>query len=504
MKSFTTDYFYLTDYLMEGLVCFDEKGRIILANKTAKDFSGYGEELTEVTLMDIFPRIVTLSKDELVFGTDELSADETCIYQKKSTCFWVKYKVTILNNDSLYGLITFYDITERNQALNTAKQAMAEIEETVVARNEFVANVTHELRTPVNGIRGMAVNLLDTALTPYQLDSINVIKRCCDNMSKIINDLLDFSKMEAGKMTLEKREFDFKKFIYETLEFNAIKIREKGLQLRVNVADNIPSRVIGDEVRLGQIINNLMSNATKFTSVGHISFEVVVTNSNLERVELFFVISDTGIGISEEDKKKLFKSFTQVDGSITRRFGGTGLGLTISKNLVQLMDGSIKVDSKKGEGSAFSFSVQLGMVKGEEIEADNNQYPTGSFVFKDYYNNRFKNEMNAENSDSMTQTLDIGAMNFSFTPANFDEIEQNEEAENIKEIKDLIDKLGITIDLENGEKADNFATQIKKKLPEDRTDEKRLAFKISLSVRKEEYAAAKEFFDEMKEKLSDI
>jgi len=469
---------YFSKYCMESAVCFDRRGVIIEKNENAEITSGYGNSLKNANVSDLFPRIFSFEKDELIATPDNGSTSETFLYRKDTTCMPVDVRLSLLDLPDIYGIIAWYDSKEKTDAIKRGNQAQEDIIEALKRRNEFVANVTHELRTPVNGILGMANNLLDTVLTPSQMDTISVIKRCCDNMSKIITDLLDFSKIESGNLTLESREFECRKFIYETLAFNAVKIQQKGLKLIVNVSPEIPDILIGDELRLGQVINNLFSNATKFTSVGHISFEAVVTKREDRKIELFFMVSDTGIGISPEEKDKLFRSFTQADGSITRRYGGTGLGLSISKSLVELMGGKINVESEKGKGSTFSFSVVM-EVPENAPEAPVRQYPAGKFIYDGLMDSSGKQQ-----ADSLTQLVEQSSIQ-SMGMTDFDEESLEVSVKDIllDELK-ILEKIELCTQLGSWEKAEDFCTQLKEKTPEQYSDMKRLILRLAMNVRK--------------------
>jgi signal transduction histidine kinase len=233
-------------------------------------------------------------------------------------------------------------------------------------KNEFLATITHELRTPLNGIIGLIYTLLETSLKPNQLDTVNLLHSICLKMETIINNSIDYSKLANNNIILEQREFDFQCFMDKVVSMNSESIEEKGLKLIVNVAEDIPKRVVGDEFRLTQILNNIISNAIKFTSVGQIAIEVAKIAQDSTHVELFFMVIDTGIGIAPEEMDRLFQSFTQVDGSFTRRYGGTGVGLSISKLLIEAMNGTITVESEKDQGSIFSFNIYLGLPKENE------------------------------------------------------------------------------------------------------------------------------------------
>ena len=360
------DFYRLADVALEIIVRFDSAGNILYGNRQAKEDLGYGEELTKISLFTLFP--AELQQEE---GAKEAFLDkvadmrEGMMYRKNGTCFPVRMTAVV---DGPYRLIFAINVAKRIETERKLVRMKEEMEETIKVRNEFVANVTHELRTPVNGIRGHVTNMLEAGATGEQKRTLEIITRCCENMSAIITNILDFSKLGAGKFTLEQKEFNFYQMVNHAVETNIMAINAKGLHIMVNIDKAIPEFLIGDELRLTQILNNLLSNAVKFTSVGYINIEVTKTVQFDDEIELFFVVSDTGIGISQEEKDKLFKSFSQVDASITRKYGGTGLGLAITKQLVELMHGSIHLDSEKGKGSSFSYSVRLHVAQDKKGE----------------------------------------------------------------------------------------------------------------------------------------
>ena len=231
------------------------------------------------------------------------------------------------------------------------------------AKGEFLANMSHEIRTPMNGIIAVADFLEETQLTKKQKEFTEIIKTSSENLLAIINDILDFSKIEAGQLILEDISFNLKQEIRKTLKPLALKTMDKGVILNISFEEDIPEYLVGDVLRIKQIVINLVNNAIKFTESGSIDVYVGVKLKQKNKISISFSVKDTGIGISKENLKKLFNSFTQADASSTRKYGGTGLGLAISKNLVGLMGGEISVESVLGEGSVFSFYIPFDITK---------------------------------------------------------------------------------------------------------------------------------------------
>ncbi|MDR2405158.1 MAG: PAS domain-containing protein [Deltaproteobacteria bacterium] len=253
------------------------------------------------------------------------------------------------------------DIFKMIEQEREARLARELAEESARAKSEFLANMSHEIRTPMNAILGLTHLVLETELNEQQNEYLHRISVAAKSLLRIINDILDFSKIEAGKLEMEMAVFDLDILASADLKLHSNQAALKGLYLKLDIDPDVPRYLLGDQVRLGQILNNLLSNAIKFTETGGITVKVKLKERSEKEALLLFSVIDTGIGLSEEQLKGLFSAFTQADTSITRKYGGTGLGLTISKRLAELMGGRIWCESEPGKGSNFSFTAKLKM-----------------------------------------------------------------------------------------------------------------------------------------------
>jgi len=257
------------------------------------------------------------------------------------------------------------DITQQKQAAEALRAAKEAAEAANRAKSAFLANISHEIRTPLNAIIGLTELVLETPLTAEQRDHLNAVRESGETLLSLINDILDFSKIEAQRLLLEESTFDLRETLGDTMKWLAVRAHEKGLELACRFHPDVPEMVVGDRVRLRQVVVNLVGNAIKFTEQGEVVLDVSLEDqppdqaADDRQITLHFAVSDTGIGIPEDKREKIFELFEQADTSTTRKYGGTGLGLAISQKLVELMGGRISVESEVGRGSTFHFTARF-------------------------------------------------------------------------------------------------------------------------------------------------
>lgn len=453
MGAYDCSLFPVKDAL-EMIIIFDHTGKISYANDAADQKLAYAGELCGRSICDVFA-----NDFKAVDGGFETEypigrgAANLVAYRRNLTCFPVEAKIVNCDTEPEHYICMANDIHEKEYLSREIAQVKQDAEQAMKVKSEFVANVTHELRTPVNGVLGNVRELLERRLDEQTEKSLRLIERCCGDMNKIINNILDFSKLEAGKFTLEPRRFHFRNMMDYVKGQHINKITEKGLGFFMTVSPQIPEYVIGDELRIVQVLNNLLSNALKFTAVGKVTVEVLKTARVGDKIELFFLVIDTGIGIDKSDEDKLFQSFSQVDASISRKYGGTGLGLNICKQLVELMGGRIGVESQTGKGSAFSFSVWVG-VSGEE--------------------------------EDVPQQMDIVAQNL-LDDEDEGDIRRYGTPENMDALKRNLSKLILCVEMDNWEKAEMFMDTVKQLTEGAPREIGRVMLRLKMAIQKANY-----------------
>jgi two-component system sensor histidine kinase/response regulator len=292
-----------------------------------------------------------------------VSQREQELVRKDGSRFWCRLSGTAIDpGDLSRGTVWMLeDVTEARAATQAMIQAREIAEEAAKTKSDFLANMSHEIRTPMNAIIGMAHLVLKTDMTPRQRDYVKKIHNSGQHLLGIINDILDFSKIEAGKLNVEHSDFELDKLLDNVANLVSEKTSAKGLELVFDIAPDVPRHLVGDSLRMGQVLINYANNAVKFTEKGEVDIIFRVKEKTANEVLLYCAVKDTGIGLTPEQQGKLFQSFSQADASTTRKYGGTGLGLSISKKLADLMGGEVGVDSVQGEGSTFWFTARLGM-----------------------------------------------------------------------------------------------------------------------------------------------
>ena len=355
------------DFASIGMAQVAPDGRWLKVNRAICDLVGYSEEELLATDFQSITHPDDLELDleyvqQMLHGAIRTYQMEKRYFHKKGHIVTILLSVSLVRDAEdtpQFFISQIQDITERKAAVVELQKAKEAAEAANKAKGEFLANVSHEIRTPMNGIIGMTELALDTSLTKEQQTYLQLVQSSAKSLLSVIDDILDFSKIESGKMELCPVEFNLRESVGDILRALVPRAQDKRLKLSSNVAADVPDGLFGDQNRLRQILVNLINNGIKFTEKGSIVVQVSTSKQRSLEIELHFAVRDTGIGIPKAKLEAIFAAFSQADGSATRRYGGTGLGLTISSQLAELMNGRMWVESEVGKGSVFHFTVKM-------------------------------------------------------------------------------------------------------------------------------------------------
>jgi len=352
------------DAVADAIITMDRAGHVKQWSSSAQRIFGYApEEMVDADIAVLMPGSQCSSVSGLLgqlSGERIVTGHELTALRKDGNQFPAELALSeVRSGDEVFFTAIIRDITERKRAETELVRAREQAEAANLAKSQFLATMSHEIRTPMNGVLGMAHLLTSTALNTRQRRLVDNVVRSGQALLGIINDILDFAKIEAGKLELSELHFEPREAIAELADLFSERCANKGLEFVYFVSEDVPSRVIGDPVRLRQILVNLIGNAIKFTEVGEVLVKVTRQPSGSDEVVISFAVEDTGIGIAPDQRSRIFESFHQIDSSMTRARGGSGLGLSISRQLVELMGGTLSLESELGRGSCFRFTARF-------------------------------------------------------------------------------------------------------------------------------------------------
>lgn len=460
-------YMRFIEAALEMVLVFDRKGNVIYGNRQAAKMLGY-KDGWDVKISEIFPE--AFSCDELgVRWADKVGLESTvqCAYRKNKTCFDTDLRAAYVREQYM-SIVMAQDVSTQQFFERKASSASSRLEDATEEKERFVANVSHEMRTPINGISGNIRMLMQGESNPERLEIMQAIERQCNDMRLMINNVLDFSAVVQKKLKMVDMEFDFRKMM-ETVKSEYIgRIIDKGLNFFMDISEEIPARLIGDQMKLEEILANLLSNAIKFTPSGKINIKVIKSAVIGDDIELYFMVTDTGIGISKEYQEHMFESFSQADRGMERKYGGMGMGLCVAKQLVELMGGKIRVDSEENRGSLFSFSAWLKVPSKEDAQytaVTSYKIERSEFISCEEYERLYRFGMN----------------------------------DNVAEIEKTMSKLILCIEMRNWPKAENFMEALRQLTANASQKIRRNVLKLKIAVQKADYDASVTEYERMKE-----